>query len=143
MRHSHTAHQAHDLAIIALLLLILMLIPVSGTRAKGTPPGQLAPPVSVERGTLSPTYTGCGGVTGVPSSNEAYEQEIVERVNTLRAEDGLPPLKRSARLSDAANYHATDMGQDDYFDHDSHDRSGGNLVKVCDRVARVQSYYPN
>jgi len=80
VRHRRTARQAPDLAIAALLLLVLMLIPVSGTHARGTPPGQLAPPVSVERGTLSPSYTGCGGVTGVSSSNETYEQEVVERV---------------------------------------------------------------
>ena len=39
--------------------------------------------------------------------------------------------------------YATDMGQDNYFYHDSYDRSGGNLVKACDWSTRIQSYYPN
>jgi len=92
---------------------------------------------------LLPTYTGCGGVPGVPSSNEAYEQQVLERVNTVRADNGLPPLKRVPSLDDAGRYHATDMAQDDYFNHASYDRSGGNLVKACDWSARIQSYYPN
>jgi len=126
-----------------LLLLLLAMLPGKGAQAEDTPPGRLAPPVSVERGMLLPTYTGCGGVPGVPSSNEAYEQEVMERVNTVRAENGLPPLKRASLLDDAARYHATDMGQDNYFNHDSYDRSGGSLVKACAWSARIQSYYPN
>ena len=56
-----------------------MLIPVSGTRAEGTPPGQPAAPISVEQRTLSLGYT-YGGVTRVAPGNETYEQEVVERV---------------------------------------------------------------
>ena len=33
------------------------------------------------------------------------------------------------------------MGQDNYFNHASYDRSGGNLAKACDWCLRVQSYY--
>jgi subtilisin family serine protease/uncharacterized protein YkwD len=91
-----------------------------------------------------PTYTGCGGVYGVPSSNEAYEQEVVERVNAIRAANSRPPLKRVSLLDDAARYHATDMRDDNYFDHDTYDRSGGDLVHRCAWSARVLTYYqPN
>ena len=106
------------------------------------PSPTLAPPVSVERDALQPSYTGCGGGTA-PVVNAAYEQEVVERVNAARAGYGLPPLKRVTALDDAARYHATDMGQDDYFDHNSYDRSGGSLVYVCEWSSRIQSYYPN
>ena len=60
-----------------------------------------------------------GGPRSTSSGNEAYEQEIVERVNAVRAENDLPPLKRAAALGEAARYHAEDMAQNDYFEHDS------------------------
>jgi uncharacterized protein YkwD len=104
--------------------------------------GGLIPPVSVEGTGSQPNYTGCGGVLA-PVVNAAYEQEVVERVNDVRAANGLPPLKRTGTLDDAARYHATDMGQDNYFDHDSYDRSGANLVMVCAWLARISSYYAN
>ncbi len=87
-------------------------------------------------------YTGCGGVTA-PAVNADYEQQVVDRVNAVRASNNLPPLKLATELGRAARYHATDMGQDDYFQHDSYDRSGGTLVKVCDWSTRISSYYSN
>lgn len=106
------------------------------------PPTALIPPASIESGDVQPTYSGCGGGTS-PAINAAYEQEVVERVNTIRAANNLPPLKRVTSLDGVARYHATDMGQDNYFDHDSYDRSGGNLVYVCEWSARITSYYSN
>ncbi len=87
-------------------------------------------------------YTGCGGVNA-PVVNAAYEQQIVDLVNSERANQNLPPLKRATELDQAARYHATDMGQDNYFDHDSYDRAGGNLVFACQWSSRVASFYPN
>jgi uncharacterized protein YkwD len=100
----------------------------------------LLAPVSVERNPSQPAYDGCGGATATVV-NAAYEQEVVERVNSVRADHGLPPLKRVVLLDDAARYHATDMGQDNYFDHDTYDRSEGNLVLICQWSSRIQSYY--
>ena len=88
MKRSHTAPRMRDLAVKALLLLILF--PSMRTQATDTPPGWLTAPASVERGMVLPTYTGCGSTAGVPSSNETYEQEVVDRVNTVRAGRGLP-----------------------------------------------------
>jgi uncharacterized protein YkwD len=104
------------------------------------PPTALIPPASIEGGDVEPTYSGCGGGTS-PSINAAYEQEVVERVNTIRASNNLPPLKRITPLDNAARYHATDMGQDNYFDHDTYDRNGGSLVYACEWYARITSYY--
>ncbi len=97
---------------------------------------------SVQHGPSAPTYVGCGGVTA-PSVNAAYEQQVVELVNQFRAEYNLPPLKRASGLDTSARYHATDMGQESYFDHNSYDRVGGNLVLACEWYARIQSYYPD
>jgi hypothetical protein len=78
-----------------------------------------------------------------PVVNAAYEQEVVDRVNDVRAANSLPPLKRTTALDDAARYHATDMGQDNYFDHNSYDVIGGSLVMVCAWSDRIGSYYSN
>ncbi len=110
--------------------------------ADSEPSAWLIPAVFTERGELGPDYTGCGGEIA-PVVDAAYEQEVVERVNAIRAGYGLPPLKRSGDLDDAARYHATDMGQDNYFEHDSYDRSGGSLVYACAWSSRIQGYYAN
>jgi uncharacterized protein YkwD len=91
------------------------------------------------------TYTGCGGVASPPTYNPAYEQTLVELVNSERAANGnLPPLKRSDSLDQAARYHAIDMAQDGYFEHDTYDRNASHqLVYVCDTWQRLGSYYPN
>lgn len=90
---------------------------------------------------LAAAYSGCGRETA-PVIDDNYEQQVVELVNAQRlANGGLPPYKRVDELDAAARYHATDMGQDNYFDHDSYDRVKGSLVKVCSWSARVSTYY--
>jgi uncharacterized protein YkwD len=85
-------------------------------------------------------YIGCGGII-VPSIQEDYEQRVVELVNQARAEQGLPPLKRASSLVEAARFHAADMIQDAYFEHDSYNRAGSGLVYVCPWQERVIGYY--
>ncbi len=87
------------------------------------------------------TYTGCGG-SDAPVINEAYETRVVELVNQERAANGgLPPVKRVAELDNAARYHATDLGTDNYFEHDTYDRSGGSLNRVCGAFERMRKWY--
>lgn len=86
-------------------------------------------------------YSGCGGVNA-PVLNANYEQQVLDLVNAERANVGAPPLKRATELENAARYHATDLGQDNYFDHNSYDRSGGSLVQVCGTSTRISGYYP-
>jgi uncharacterized protein YkwD len=88
----------------------------------------------------TPDFSGCGGINQ-PVVNADYEQEVVDLVNTERANRGLPPYKHVTALDEAARYHSADMGQDNYFSHDSYDRSGGNLVFVCDTWTRIGKYY--
>jgi uncharacterized protein YkwD len=92
--------------------------------------------------TASNSFTGCGGAQ-VPSSNLDYEARVVELVNQIRMDNGLLPLKRVAQLDDASRFHASDMGVDDYFSHNSHDRVNGQLVESCKWSDRIGAYYTN
>lgn len=62
---------------------------------------------------------------------------MVELVNEERNKQNLPPLKRNRDLDYAARYHARDMAEDGYFNHDSYD--GG--VIVCGWSTRVGKFY--
>ncbi len=105
------------------------------------PPVQLGTPVSqTANNFFRINYTGCGGVTA-PVVNAGYEQQVLDLVNSERAQNGLPPLKRVDSLDASSRYHATDMAQDDYFYHESYDRVNGNLEYVCDTWDRVLNYY--
>ncbi len=125
--------------ILVVTSVLLLTVPVFAA----PPVTRLGVPVTVEEGDLTPCYTGCGGVYGVPSGNLVYEQTVVEMVNAVRAEQNppLPPLKRASALDDASRYHSTDMAVDIYFDHDSYDRVGNNLVFACNTWERITTYY--
>jgi uncharacterized protein YkwD len=134
-------------AALSLWLLTMFWISGSPEATMAGPPeptrqSGLSSSVAVETQLLWPAYTGCGSVIA-PAVNSDFEQAVVELVNAERAKVGRPPLKRVTALDNAARYHATDMGQDNYYTHDSYDRVGGNLVLACGWVSRVQSYYPN
>ena len=90
----------------------------------------------------SPDYTGCGGIN-VPVVNAAYEQEVVYLVNQERANAGLPPLKQMVELDEASRYHAADMAQDNYFEHDSYDPAGDEVVFICSTWDRIKTFYPS
>ena len=127
--------------IVLALCLLALLITWSGAPVTADQPGLAASIVRVEDG-VSICYTGCAGAV-VPSSDASFEQQVIELVNAERAARGLPPLKLSSALRDAARYHATDMAQDGYFEHDTYDRAGGQLKRVCDTWSRIGSYYPS
>ena len=101
-----------------------------------------APPAAAAR-LHEVSYTGCGGVEA-PAVDETFELRVVELVNQERANHGnLPPLKRVTSLTGAARYHATDLGVDNYFEHDSYDRNGGTLNYMCDTFERMSLWYQN
>jgi uncharacterized protein YkwD len=87
-----------------------------------------------------PEFSGCGGINQ-PVVNADYEQQVVDLVNAERANNGLPPYKHVTELDEAARYHSADLGQDNYFSHDTYDRSGGDLVYICDTWTRIDTYY--
>ena len=126
-----------------ILSLTLALISASPATAGPDPAiGVLIPPVVAGPDDARLDYSGCGGISP-PATNAAYEQQVVELVNAERWTNGqLPPYKRVDSLDAAARYHAVDLGQDNYFDHNSYDRDGNNqLVQVCGWSARVGTYY--
>ncbi len=85
-------------------------------------------------------YSSCGGQYA-PVVNADFENEVIVLVNNERVSRNLPPLKAVAELTEAARYHAADMGQDNYFDHNSYDRQNNNLVYVCSTWARIGTFY--
>jgi uncharacterized protein YkwD len=90
---------------------------------------------------LVSAFAGCSAET-VPPINAAFEARVVELVNQERARNGnLPPLKLVSSLTTAARYHATDMGQDDYFSHESKDRAGDGYAKACGTFDRINLWY--
>ncbi len=87
-----------------------------------------------------------GAPTGeeqVESSNEKFEQRVLELVNAERKKKRLKPLQMDENLQSAARYHAKDMAEEDYFDHDSYDRKGKRLVKVCETFDRIEKFAPD
>jgi uncharacterized protein YkwD len=85
-------------------------------------------------------FTGCSAATA-PIINAEFEGRVAQLVNQQRAAHGLPPLKLSASLSAAARYHATDMGVEGYFAHDTHDRAGDGHRRVCGTFDRISLWY--
>lgn len=83
---------------------------------------------------------GCGGAQ-FSSSDAAFEEEVVRLINVTRIDNGLLPLKRVDGLNDAARFHATDMSEESYFSHTSHDRVDGQLVESCQWSDRLRTYY--
>lgn len=82
---------------------------------------------------------------GCPSGNEekgpvkaTYEHRLVELLNDERASNGLPPLKKSDNLFDAARFHAWDMCKLGYFSHDS--RNSNDKV-TCQTGERISKFY--
>ncbi|NLG71237.1 MAG: hypothetical protein GX495_04210 [Chloroflexi bacterium] len=98
-------------------------------------------PVLLSAGSAAPLlYTGCGGPAPAPI-NAAFDQELIDLVNAERQKQGLPPLKYSPQLAEAARYHAADMQQDGYFEHETLDRVNNQTVYVCKFSDRLSYYY--
>ena len=138
--------------LAGIVILSLVMSPLSShERARGwvsSTPTALLPPVFVSYENRSsavqqnsPDYKGCGGVDA-PIVNADYEQQVIDLVNVERTNRGIPPLKRADELDRAARYHSTDLGQDNYFKHDSYDGDGGSDF-VCYWYDRVEGYYPS
>jgi uncharacterized protein YkwD len=57
------------------------------------------------------------------SRDTALESSVLQRINQVRREHGLQPLKLSPALGAAAAQHSNEMGADGYFAHESVDGS--------------------
>lgn len=84
-------------------------------------------------------YTGTGGVTGitVPAAAagevdiEAVRQEIVDRTNALREDNGLPALAVDEKLTQAAQVRADEMAATSVYSHVRPDGSRRTTVTDC------------
>lgn len=81
-------------------------------------------------------FNGCERQNFEPVNAE-FEQRVVELVNQERNKQDLPPLKWNIDLGYAARYHARDMSEDGYFNHDSYD--GGQMI--CSWSTRIGKFY--
>jgi len=82
------------------------------------------------------------GLEQIESFDLQSEKEVLDYVNKERAKQGMQPLEWDDDLARAARYHAFDMGTQNYFNHDSHDRSrAGRLNKVGGTFARIKTFY--
>jgi uncharacterized protein YkwD len=61
------------------------------------------------------------GLTTRARSIEALDAAVLVRLNAIRAEHGLVPLKPDVSLTDAATAHSSQMLADGYFAHESAD----------------------
>jgi uncharacterized protein YkwD len=52
-------------------------------------------------------------------SLNSYEQQLMKRINRERTKRHLATLRVNAKLVDAARAHSADMGEKQYFDHNS------------------------
>lgn len=85
---------------------------------------------------------------GIPSGTEIIqsynlqsEKEMLQHINKERLAQGMQPLVWNDDLAKASRYHAFDMGTQEYFDHDSHDRADGELKLVAGTFARIGTFY--
>jgi uncharacterized protein YkwD len=79
----------------------------------------------------APTQPRIAGITRVST----LETSVLQQLNAIRAQHGLVPLKLSAKLSQVANDHSVQMGQDGYFAHE--DATGAAFWK------RIERAYPS
>jgi len=122
-------------------LLVACLVAPACDPASHQPSANLPPKATAPAGSAA-HETGCSGTAPAPT-NAAWEQQVIELVNQQRRANGVPPLKHEPSLTDAARWYAKDMVDDDYFGpgHDTYDRSGGRLARVCAWKARIGAFY--
>ena len=98
-------------------------------------------PITLSEPTHFQELTNCGGES-LPVINQTYEQLVIELVNSERVSRGIPHLKYVGALTEAYRYHSADLGQDNYFEHDTYDRVNNELVYVCSTWSRIATFYP-
>ncbi|MFT5779984.1 MAG: hypothetical protein ACI837_002945 [Crocinitomicaceae bacterium] len=89
-----------------------------------------------------------GQFYGMPSGEESVksyslsnERELLKLINAERLTQGMPELVWEEDLARACRYHALDQGTQGYFNHDSYDRVGGELVLAGETFDRIRTFY--
>ena len=78
----------------------------------------------------------------IPAFKPLEENLFLEILNRARIEKGMSPLELDEDLSRACRYHAFDMATEDYFSHQSQDRSRTGLAMVSSAFDRIQIFAP-
>ena len=85
--------------------------------------------------------TNPSGNERIKAMNRAYEIELMNLINTYRAENGLRTLRIQPSLMLASRYHAADMANENYFDHTTHNRIHGRLERGISTFKRIKQFY--
>lgn len=89
------------------------------------------------------TVNNCDGETVISNAPQVDIYDAVYTINLARDNAGVPPLKLSEKLTQAALSHVQDMATDNYYKNDTYNRIDGQLIKMCGRDTRIKSYIPN
>ena len=90
---------------------------------------------------LGQIYKGCpSGKENIPSTQESLELEFLRVLNNARSEIGLSILRLDKDLTRACRYHSYDMSTENYYTHDTQDRTGDRLIVVCKTFDRVNKF---
>jgi uncharacterized protein YkwD len=68
------------------------------------------------------------------TSMAGLESGLLQQLNAVRADHGLPALRANAKLAAAADQHSREMADDGYFDHNSVDGTSFS--------SRIAKWYP-
>lgn len=98
------------------------------TNGGGAKPAPTTKPTSTPQPSPTPTAQPTPN-GGYPSSNAAYETEVVNLVNQERVNAGCPELATNTMLVQSARRHSTDMAKNGFLEHTGSD---GSLLE--DRV---------
>ena len=85
--------------------------------------------------------TNPSGNEQIKAMNRSYEIELMNLINTYRAENGLKTLRIQPSLMLASRYHAADMANENYFDHATHNRIHGRLERGVSTFKRIKQFY--
>ncbi len=70
------------------------------------------------------------------------ETKFISYLNTQRVKRKLKPLRINSQLMKSARYHAADMANEGYFNHDTHNKVKGKLMNSMSTFDRIQQFYP-
>lgn len=77
----------------------------------------------------------------VPSTYPMKEKELLNIINEERRQNGLQDLVWDKQLARAARYHAFDMASQEYFSHETRDRSPEGVITIGGPFDRIRKFY--
>jgi uncharacterized protein YkwD len=80
--------------------------------------GKLTVVAAASLALLALSLAPAAGAAPVVTAKPTLEQNVVARINAVRRNHGLRPLRVVSRLTEAADRHAASMGRASYFRHD-------------------------